>query len=354
MAVAVVSSSSSNFANATTNAPSFASVAATAGDLIVYAATYRVFGGSDISTAPTWNGQSFTSLASVDITDGTVQVRMEVFYLFAGSSTTANITVANVAFVATAAGYVILSGADSGSPFGSLQSQSDFTSWVAPSLSVSDSDAGDLILECFGATHWNSAFTILSGTTWAPANSQTELFEAYSSGTGGPRQIIAHLAGASGAQTLGYTPSAGQPGYAHIAIAVLAAGTQAVLDVESASAVVSGESVGLLFEEAYVLSLSHAQVVAEPQPIPFILSKAFDESAIVVQGQDINMLAEAILPVEAGQATVAGQDVTLTFDDVLHVVSADVVVRGSIINLIANPEDGAGAKRYRLGFGLGF
>lgn len=216
----VTSSNSSNFGDGLTTDLGFANVQVnTVADYIYVAYLFRCNDSADIETPPTWNSESFTLLIDVFINDsGTV--RFKLYRLKVASTGTFNIVATLNVFKVAAGGYIVFTGVDGTSPNGTISQQSVWTWGAAPSLDVTDAVSGNLLFEILAPIGWDDGFNDLSATTWTAGSSQTQHFYQDSSNAPWCQMIFATKPGASGTQTLEYSPSAGQPGYAHVAMAI--------------------------------------------------------------------------------------------------------------------------------------
>lgn len=144
-----------------------------------------------------------------------------------------------------------------------------------------------------------------------------------------------------------------------IAIEIIAAeesGSETIT-VDSASLALEPQNVSLLFDEAYVIPVVNASMVLESQEIPFILSQPGTHGELALQGQDINLLAQALIAVDNGSLALTGQDVTLTFVDArtLAVDSASYVLSGQVVALQWSEFVVSGVQlKARFGFGRRF
>lgn len=113
------------------------------------------------------------------------------------------------------------------------------------------------------------------------------------------------------------------------------AGGGDVLTVDSGSLALQGFDVALIFDEAYVIPVEHAQLALEGQEIPFILSQPGADAEMVLEGQDIQLLTVAHLDVDHGELALAGQDVGLHLTAGITVTAGQLALVGQVINLLA-------------------
>jgi hypothetical protein len=91
--------------------------------------------------------------------------------------------------------------------------------------------------------------------------------------------------------------------------------------------------VGMLFDEAYTLPVSHSPMALEGQEIPFIMTNPGVEAKLALQSYNINMLAAATLLIDYDELTIESQDVTLKFggDTSVPVDGSSIALAGSNI-----------------------
>lgn len=223
MAVAYASSGSA--APGEVNDLSIASVVASAGDTIIYAVFHRYSAAAPTITTPTWNSENFSaSFTRVAVGPGaSAEQYLSVFQLTAASSGTYTIVSSFAAseYRRATVGYAVFTGVSSIGTW-STEEEWEASGYTNPSLAIGSMAADDMIVEVLGASNWDEGYADMSAVTWAPANSQTERQDVADSGTGGHLVIATHTG--TGSVTVGYTPSANQPGFAHAAVRLVGAG----------------------------------------------------------------------------------------------------------------------------------
>ncbi len=78
---------------------------------------------------------------------------------------------------------------------------------------------GDLVVDVLSAILWDENFTALPSTTWATAQSQVQRTTLSNTYNHVGNQLVSTKAG-SGTVNVGYTPSAGKPGFVYFAFIV--------------------------------------------------------------------------------------------------------------------------------------
>ena len=107
------------------------------------------------------------------------------------------------------------------------------------------------------------------------------------------------------------------------------------LTVDSGSGAFEGANISLLFDAAYVLSVTGGSATMEGQEIPFQLLVPGTQADLAGQGSDITLLALATLTVDHGQATMQGQNITFGEQFILAVDSGAGAFTAMIVNLAA-------------------
>lgn len=97
----------------------------------------------------------------------------------------------------------------------------------------------------------------------------------------------------------------------------LSAGSSFSLTVDHAQAAANPYDVNLIFDAAYVIPVTVGQASMEGQEIPFIVTQPGTEGSAAAQGQDVTLLAQALISVDYGGAAAQGQNITLL--DVLSI-----------------------------------
>lgn len=212
----------SNFGNDYTNNPSLSAVQAAAGDMILAVYSYRSEGR--IVAPPVWNGQTLVEIqARVQLPSAAPESWLHVFSVIAATSGTYNLVgaVSVGETVALNGSALVLSGPFHTTPFSAILSQHQWATigYVDPSLSVPSVAAGDLVVDILSALHWNESYVALPGTTWTQSASQVERVALNHSYNQVGRQYVSTKAG-SGTVAVGYTPSAGKPGFGYFAFVV--------------------------------------------------------------------------------------------------------------------------------------
>lgn len=113
-----------------------------------------------------------------------------------------------------------------------------------------------------------------------------------------------------------------------------AGGSDTPIVVDSGSLVMEGQNVGLLFEEAYVIPVTHTQMVIEGQDIAFQLAQPYDEGQMVIEGQDVSLFNEQeySLTVDSGSLALQGQTVAMPLS--FSVTAAQMAMEQTIIHLL--------------------
>jgi hypothetical protein len=220
MTVSYVTSDGDDFEGSITNEPTIAGVSLTAGQCLLVGYQYRANESAVVAT-PTWNGQSLTPLVDRPV-PATPEVRFQLFGLIASATATASIVASLNVFKVITAAYAIYSTDQTFNWPPTKYDQIGWDAWTAPNLTASAAVYGNHIVEFLGITGWDSGFGDNSASTWAPGSSQTERLEFANAGASWPKIVVADKASA-GADAIQYSPSAGQPGYAH-ALVVLSDG----------------------------------------------------------------------------------------------------------------------------------
>jgi hypothetical protein len=213
-----ISSGSSNFGNITSADYSLASVTAAVGNTIFVAYNHRFQTSKtgNLTAPPTWNGETFTAVTPVPDIVGDAQHLLDVYYLTTSTAGTYTISApADPAGTFCVAAYAVYSGVTSFSPIEVGQG------WFAagytnPSLTVTGTGT---ILEIFGPSNWGDGFSDYSATTWSPANGQTVRESIQHTAVDSGWAILADI-DSTGSQTVGFTPSANQPAYTHMALLI--------------------------------------------------------------------------------------------------------------------------------------
>ena len=185
-----------------------------AGQTLFVAYHYRKTTNSSIST-PTWNGESFTELVNRGNLPGDDQHVMQVFMLTTASAGTFPIIATNNDSVANAAVWALYSGVTTSTPI-ELEEQWAASGYSAPSLTVT----GDgTILSFLGAANYAEGFSDVTATTWTAADDETIRQSIQNNMATGGWAILAEDTSV-GSETVGFTPSASQPAYVHVAILI--------------------------------------------------------------------------------------------------------------------------------------
>lgn len=188
------------------------------------------------ATAPVWNGQSFTQIAAIDDHVGSDISMLIVYKLKAASSGTYAVTWGFNNYTILSAAVEIFSGVNTTTATETVSTQGQWSSsgWTAPSLNVTDSASGDLIVSILGSIGWDDGYSNLSGVVWTPATGQSAaLFDQNNSAGGSaafPRVLATTKAGASGTVNVAYTKNTGSPAYQQVAFALKAASAAATVD----------------------------------------------------------------------------------------------------------------------------
>lgn len=236
MAITDRSSAATNFGGIT-NTPTIANVTAQTGDWIYVTYAWRGTGGGGgtnvvLSGAPTWNSQTFTQVGTtLSLNADTGLLQLAIYRVKAASNATSSITQTFAAsqFANCVAGYVVKVGLDGTAPNDTPITQNVWTTYSNPTLSPTSLVAGDEIMEFLADMGWDSSFNNVSGSTWSPANTQTNVFDQqFALAAGAPRVRYDKKSG-TGTVPVGYTVSTGQPGYLHVAMRLVSAVVGAVL-----------------------------------------------------------------------------------------------------------------------------
>ncbi len=104
------------------------------------------------------------------------------------------------------------------------------------------------------------------------------------------------------------------------------------ITVTSADATWEGAGVNLLFDEAYVITVTNASQVAEPQDIFFQLSQPYTSADAVGEGSSVNLSTLQIISVDS--ADVCGEGQSITMPVAAPLTSADGTFQQSNVSLI--------------------
>lgn len=214
MAISFVSSAFDNNGASLNDSTTVASIAAVLGDKLLFL-TYWRSKAETITTAPAWNGQTFTQVGS---TIDTGEASLAVYELTAGASTTANVTAGYSGFVQHNSGVMVIRDSLVGTITLSAVQQQIFTSgtFTNPSLTVASVPTGALLVDFLAAMAWDQGYGDVSATTWTPsATSRSGITNASYPAIN--RLSAATAAGAGSNIVSSWTPIGGQPMYTHLA-----------------------------------------------------------------------------------------------------------------------------------------
>lgn len=107
------------------------------------------------------------------------------------------------------------------------------------------------------------------------------------------------------------------------------------MPVTDAQAAVETTDIALLFDQAYVAPVTHAQMVVEGQELPFIITQPGSEAQIAVQGQELGLALSASQLITVDSSDVATQGQALTLFVAAPIISADVATQANWIDLLA-------------------
>lgn len=197
-----------DYAQGATDNFNIASVQANAGELIVYSIQYRDQGSNNVGGTPTWNGQNMTSTGP----RANGYMWSQTWYVVASSTATASILNAvtdggafpGVALAMTFSGVTAV---------GAIIQQAYTSTYANPSLTSGALASGDLLVEILNASGYDAGFGNTIGVTWAETNTQTR--RATITGVQTSGNLIASTKTGTGALTVGYTPTGGNPAYVH-------------------------------------------------------------------------------------------------------------------------------------------
>jgi len=222
MAVIPLNSYPADYSTGASNEFGIADVQANAGDYILFTVQYSDAGGSTISSAPTWNGQTMVSAGP------RVNAYMwtQTWAVFALATATADILCPGEGFYIASSCARTYSGVTSAA---AIIQQVAPDPWSNPSLNSPVLAAGDLIDEILNASGFGPGFSDATATTWAEANSQTRretiATPAITLGT-----MVYSTKDGTGALTLGYTASASEPNYVHSILHLIAGDPAPTID----------------------------------------------------------------------------------------------------------------------------
>lgn len=251
MPINIPNSHQSNFGNDWATSFDIASVAASAGNVIVAAYSTRVT-GNQIAAAPTWNGEAFTLWH----TSANESTRVNIYRLVCATSATAAIVCAPSDWSQGAGMAHVCSGdiATTDTFLTPVVSFEDGTSapWVAPAGSISTA-AADLVIGFLFAANQDSVGDNLSGGTFTQGSGQSSPVSIAHANNYIGNLLSSSKSGADGSTSVSWTLSQ-QPRYVHVVVGLK--GLSGGVSINSYPATVRSGQTGISYATTGLSSVS--------------------------------------------------------------------------------------------------
>jgi hypothetical protein len=217
-----------------TNSFAVTSVPAVAGNFMLVVLNHNNAGGDKTFSSPTWNGETIPELyepyiAFTDPPSGNNDPfnKTSFFGVFVTTSTTATVSAALDGFADGHISVSVWSDIDTGTPTSTLSAQQVWSPWSNPSLDVGSVASSDVVLSFLAASLWDNGYSAHPATTWNLGGGQTSFLNS-SIGSNRVGRLIGSTKTGTGTVTVGYTPSADQPVFAHFAFALKGAASSSI------------------------------------------------------------------------------------------------------------------------------
>lgn len=211
------------------NQPTINSVQCAAGDYLVAIYQYRNTSGNQTSS-PTWNGETLPQIFSDYIyVDEDQFAKVSIYAKFVSSSGTFNLIGNANNYIACLCTAIVANGVNVTTPLSSLFTLNKFSmAYTNPTLAVTGVAASDVVIDILCSSFWDSGYSAYPAVTWTATQSQANISDLTTTSNQIGRQKVSRKTG-TGSVSVGYSPSAQQPGYGYLAFALKNAGAVATV-----------------------------------------------------------------------------------------------------------------------------
>jgi len=214
----------------------------------------------------------------------------------------------------------------------------DQTTTVRSSASANPVITGDSVncVVALTATAGDLLLAVLvnrNGATFTLNNGWTQLASA-TNGDGG-RYIYAYKIATGSSDNFSVTQNVADAWQASAVALIQVSAGGAAITVDYGGLCLEGQTVNLLASDLAVMPVTHGQLALEGQELPFILTQPGDDTDLVLEGQQIALLAQALIDVASGDLCLEGQQVGLLASVAIMVDAGQMALDGRLVDLVA-------------------